>query len=73
MMHDPEEVKNESTKMTIMQKRVLQYSSDKFFSHDLNTSGPLVFKHLFELFPASLQHFPFKNQKGFLQSAIVKK
>ena len=73
MREDIDLQEDSSKKLTVLKKRVVQYSWQKIKRFPFETSGPLVYKFMFEKFPHAIELFPFKDQKNFLQSAIVKK
>lgn len=59
--------------MSVLKKRIVQNALKHLAAHSPDISGPLVYKHTFEFAPEAIVHFPFKDQKNYLGSAIVKK
>jgi hemoglobin-like flavoprotein len=73
MGFDPDEVLDKNKKMTLLKKCIVQRSWKLLKKYPLEVSGPLLYRKMFELFPHALEYFPFKDQKNYLGSAIVKK
>ena len=69
------EDRDEYDGLTVLRQRIVQYSW-KQVKHLLGEQCQLgieMFKHIFDIEPAALQLFPFKNQKNYMQSAQLKK
>jgi len=61
------------TELSTLYVRIVQQSWKKLKRYPIDISGPLVYKHMFTINPQAIELFPFKDQKNYLQSAIVKK
>lgn len=61
------------TKVTLEKKRIIERSWSLLMQIDTEVSGPVLYKHIFLAHPEALQYFPFKDQRNYLQSNIVKK
>lgn len=76
LMHqkDLDEKEDPETKvLSTLYVRIVQQSWKKLKRYPIDISGPLVYKHTFATTPEAIELFPFKDQKNYLQSAIVKK
>lgn len=61
------------TKLTVEKKRCLEQSWRRLKKFPYEVSGPIIYKCIFDITPSLIEHFPFKDQKNYLQNSVVKK